>query len=289
MRLERNLDVIAMDKIALGDVSASLSFLGGAIKFMQVHRTLILQGRVSHQEIDTETYAQTVKAVETLASTAVTLHLRATSTACTRALEVLQRTFRARGAYGSEALGGLIDPLIQIIGVFRDEVAGQVLVAVPLAHASLIGQADPIFGHAVDTAFPNASADLAEAGACLALGRATACVFHLMRVMELAVQRVSAELGIANISREWGKLLSDMAKAIEALPKGSHRDAWSESHSLLYHVKQAWRNDVMHPKRTYTIDEAERIFMAVRSYLEQLAAHVDTAEAQQGDAVSESA
>jgi hypothetical protein len=49
------------------------------------------------------------------------------------------------------------------------------------------------------------------------------------------------------------------------------RDAWSESHSHLYHVKQAWRNGTMHPKKTYTQEEAEAVFAAVRVFMRHLA------------------
>jgi HEPN domain-containing protein len=127
------------------------------------------------------------------------------------------------------------------------------------------------FGQAVDKAFPKASEDIAEASLCLLLGRFTASVFHLMRAMEGAVQALSQELEIANVEREWGKLLSDIGTKIEAMPKGDRRNAWSENHSLLYHVKQAWRNDTMHPKQTYTKEEAGRVFSAVQSFMRNLA------------------
>jgi hypothetical protein len=33
--------------------------------------------------------------------------------------------------------------------------------------------------------------------------------------------------------------------------------AYAEAASHLYNVKVAWRNEVMHPKQTYTFEEAE--------------------------------
>ena len=54
------------------------------------------------------------------------------------------------------------------------------------------------------------------------------------------------------------------------MPSGEVRDLWSKSHVHLYHVKQAWRNDVMHPKKTYTEEEAKAAFSAVKSFMHHL-------------------
>jgi HEPN domain-containing protein len=136
--------------------------------------------------------------------------------------------------------------------------------------ASYIEPKEPLFGSHVDNHFPSLAEDIAEAGKCIALGRYTAAVFHLMRSMEGAVQVLSNHLSIPNPSREWGKLLSDIRPKIEAMEKGELRNAWSENFSLLYHVKQAWRNDTMHPKQTYTADQATELFGAVRSFMRDL-------------------
>ena len=127
------------------------------------------------------------------------------------------------------------------------------------------------FGAQVAKKFPKASEDIEEASKCLVFQRPTACVFHLMRAMEVIVQRLAKKLGVANVEKEWGKLLSDIAKAIEAMPKGAKRDRWSEAHTHLYHVKQAWRNDTMHPKQTYTREQAHDVYRAVRIFAAHLA------------------
>lgn len=129
---------------------------------------------------------------------------------------------------------------------------------------------DPAFGPEVEAKYPLAKEDIEEAGKCLAVGRGTACVFHLSRAMESAVQTLSTSLGIPSPEREWGKLLSDMKAKIEAMPAGDLKNRWSENHSLLYHVKQAWRNDVMHPKATYTVEQALEVHQAMRSFMRNL-------------------
>lgn len=129
---------------------------------------------------------------------------------------------------------------------------------------------EPLFGTNVELVFSKASDNISEAGKCFAVGRYTASVFHLMRAMEVAIKILSAELGIVNVEREWGKLLSDMHAKIGDMPKGDRRNQWSEIHANLYHVKQAWRNDTMHPKATYTEEEAREVFDAVRAFMRNL-------------------
>jgi hypothetical protein len=128
-----------------------------------------------------------------------------------------------------------------------------------------------LFGADVDGKFPSAKEDIEHAGKCLAVEQDTATVFHLMRAMESAVGALAAKLSILNPDREWGKLLSDIHVKIERMPKGDDRNAWSECHANLYHVKQAWRHGTMHPKETYTPDQAKEVFQAVRVFMTQLA------------------
>lgn len=135
---------------------------------------------------------------------------------------------------------------------------------------------EDLFGAEVGSKFPLNAEDIESAGKCLALGQPTAAVFHLMRAMEAAVSQLSSSLQIPNPDREWGKLLSDIHRKIESMPKTTDdervtRNNWSESHANLYHVKQAWRNDTMHPKKTYTTEQATEVFEATRVFMRHLA------------------
>ena len=180
----------------------------------------------------------------------------------------------ARGAKSSV----IANWLEQILSRFEAELKGKQMLLLTSDETKRLRAKEPVFGEAVEDAFPSALEDIAEASKCSALGRYTASVFHLMRAMECAVQGLSHALHIQNPEREWGKLLSDMEKKIEAMPKGDARDQWSESHAHLYHVKQAWRNKTMHPKKTYTDEEAHAVFAAVRSFMRHLAPLVTPAE-----------
>jgi len=170
--------------------------------------------------------------------------------------------------------------LDELYNRLRDALEERLFLAVPSELAIFYQQTTPLFGEAVDNAFPGTIVeDVSEAGKCLALGRGTATVFHLMRVLEAAVHRLGEKLGVTvvdkhNADLEWGKILANMKTPIEAMAKGKSKDDWSEAFTMLVHVKQAWRNPTMHPKQTYTAEEAKAIFEAVRVFMRHLASLV---------------
>jgi hypothetical protein len=65
----------------------------------------------------------------------------------------------------------------------ENEVSLRLYFEIPPEKAKFYGDGADPFGVAVGTAFPSVSFDAGEAGKCYALGRNTACVFHLMRVL----------------------------------------------------------------------------------------------------------
>jgi hypothetical protein len=132
-----------------------------------------------------------------------------------------------------------------------------------------------LFGEEVEAKFQKISEDIIEAAKCLALGRYTASVFHLMRVMENAVKTLGTKLSVTvidknNVDIEWGKILANLSGPIEKMPKGDEKEKWSAAHSLLVHVKIAWRNPTMHPKQTYTEEQAKEIFSATRAFMNSM-------------------
>lgn len=141
--------------------------------------------------------------------------------------------------------------------------------------ADLYGLKAP-FGPLVEKKFPAAIEDIEEAANCIAVGQSTASVFHVMRAMEVAVKRMGKKTGTAILEKEWGKILSDIGAYVTALPKTTPREKkrraeWSAAHANLYHVKQAWRNETMHPKKTYTREQAREVFASTKFFLNHLA------------------
>jgi len=158
----------------------------------------------------------------------------------------------------------------------EDELSTVLLMHVPSQVAGYYDDA-PLFGEAVALKFGDAVTDIQEAGKCFALARYTACVFHLMRVMEHSVQYLGKQLGVGLVEeKNWHNILDEVDKAIKNLPVGTgrqkgERNKFSQASAYLRMVKDAWRNDVMHPKGTYTGEEAERVFRNVKDFMVHLA------------------
>lgn len=129
-----------------------------------------------------------------------------------------------------------------------------------------------LLGKGFEDKIDSAREDIAEAGKCLALGRTTATVFHLMRVMELAVQRLAIKLNISintNVD-SWNDIMGRVQTVIKAMPRGDEKATMAACATHLDLVRIAWRNEVMHPKQTYTEEEARDIFNAVKTFAREL-------------------
>jgi len=137
---------------------------------------------------------------------------------------------------------------------------------------------EPIFGPAVSAALTSTLFDIDEAAKCFAVGRYTACVFHLMRVMELGVQRLGETLQVKIDTRNetWHQILLHVNVAIEQMPRKTEEEKaakiqYATCAAHLSNVRIAWRNEVMHPKATYTEDEARDILSHVKTFTRDLA------------------
>jgi len=134
------------------------------------------------------------------------------------------------------------------------------------------------FGAEVANAFPSASFDISEAGGCLAFDRGTACVFHLMRVMEVALRLLGDSLKLPiSTNRTWDSILRKCDQ--ETSKRFADKSAeWmgnevflSGAAAHLRNVKDAWRNPTMHVEAKYTEDEARNVFTQVQSFMRHLA------------------
>jgi hypothetical protein len=129
--------------------------------------------------------------------------------------------------------------------------------------------------------FPSALFDVEEAGKCYAFGRGTACVFHLMRVLELGLRALGASLKDPTLdparNPSWQAILSKGDKEL-LKPIASRRSEWqvdeaffSTAHANLRTVQYAWRNPTMHIERTYTDEEAKEVINSTRAFMRHLA------------------
>ncbi len=133
---------------------------------------------------------------------------------------------------------------------------------------------------AIVNKIPNITTDMEEASKCLAVGRSTATVFHLMRAMEVGVQSFGSKLNVQLVGEKyWQVILDQVNKAIKAMPENTPqekeiRSLYAQTTAHLFNVKVAWRNEVMHPKASYTLEEAEGIFNHVKTFMHHLATEI---------------
>lgn len=164
-----------------------------------------------------------------------------------------------------------------LAGRLRDELESTLCYGIDPSHITYFTTKHR-YGTGVANRFAPAADDIEEAGKCLAFGRATACVFHLMRVLEVGLQALADKLQIS-MEQNWQKLLNSVNGAIKRLPHGTAEEKellskHSAAALFLQQVKDAWRNDVMHPRASYTEEQAQEIDGVTKSLMAKLAEFV---------------
>ena len=162
-----------------------------------------------------------------------------------------------------------------------NEMKEHVYLVIPKESQKLYRQQEQ-FGPKVLRRFRRVVKDLDAACRCLALEEGTASVFHLMRVLEVAVQQFGKKVSLYSVTPltfdfekdTWGSILRDLDSVIKGMPetnrKEKHRkEAFHAIYVSLDHLKRAFRNKTAHPRKlAFTIKEAKRIFSAGHGFLE---------------------
>ena len=163
----------------------------------------------------------------------------------------------------------LSSELEQLFNVIESELESVVFIQIPKSRQGYYEFVGSQLDESVVLNLPAVISDLEEGAKCFALGRHTACVFHLMRVMEMSVQRLGRRLKIKlTQEKNWQNILDQVNKAIKAMNTKTARQKTRQSEygaiaAHLFNVKVAWRNSVMHPKASYTEEEAEEVLRSV--------------------------
>jgi hypothetical protein len=170
----------------------------------------------------------------------------------------------------------------------EDELAGKQLLCLTAKEEDYFNPRVPLFDSNVDAKFAASAAfDIAEAGKCLALGRSTAAVFHLMRTTETGIRATATCLGIPDpvkpAARNWSIVLKTIKAEVDrrngATPAiwsdPADREFFEEVYVSLDAIRNPWRNATMHVENKYTEDEAEHILAAVKGFMKKLASRCD--------------
>ena len=177
----------------------------------------------------------------------------------------------------------LMDQVKVIQGLSKKEIDGKAFFYVPAERIKFFPKVkDPhIFGNSVGVAFPSAMFDIAESGACLALDRGSACVFHLMRALEIGLSVLGSKFGVSLAHTNWAPAIEEIENKIREMHKDpawkslpdckQQQEFYAQAASHFGILKDAWRNYTMHVRGKYTEEEAESIFENVKGFLQKLA------------------
>lgn len=172
------------------------------------------------------------------------------------------------------ALGRYNNFTKELVDRFAAEMRTKLAFTVDSRHAHLLSDDAPLFGEAVESAFPDTQSDIEEASKCLALARPTACVFHLMRAAEGAASILSAHLNGETHQENgeplhFGGLFNQVSSKIEEMPRGPSKDAWLKLKGFMSSLNRGTRTKVAHPGTVYTERQAERIYDLTKSFMEE--------------------
>jgi len=168
----------------------------------------------------------------------------------------------------------------ELRGRIEDELSNILLLHVAPSRADLFGMIKP-FGDTVAKQFPSIGVEIEEAAKCLALERNTACVFHLMRAMEVGLRSLGKALNDPTLdparNPNWETILrrcdAELKKPLkDRSPEWSTDDEFfSAATANLRAVKDAWRNPSMHVGSIYDNERALDVFNAVKAFMRHLA------------------
>lgn len=255
------------------NILSAIGYISAVAASFREKREILQRGDNHQVVLDQETKAWLLLSIQRIAETSESLEMHASSSACRRAHEGNLKVLSSSQALSSRELEYVIRLLEQVVQVFADEMRAQLVFSLPGKHASFFAKETP-FGREVDDAFPTATFDISEASKCRAVGRWTACVMHLMRVLETGLSALSKHYGVETGSN-WNQVLNQIEAKTREVSRSSHgaeAEQWaSEAATHLRFVKNAWRNHAMHHRQTYDEERAVAIFDSSRSFMRHLA------------------
>lgn len=135
-----------------------------------------------------------------------------------------------------------------------------------------------IVGELVMEKFPSIDYDLRQAVRCYTLDANTACVLHLMRVLEVGLKVLAGQFKVDAVN--WQNIINLVEKEIRSIGSDPIRRAadWPDQQAYysaiathFMFLKGAWRNHVVHGTDKYAEDQAREILRNVTGFMKKLA------------------
>ena len=264
-----------MIRIDVHHLLASLTYLAGAHKHLVLMRREAIESqRFGLLEIDR--FREMRECASRLGAIATALDMPAARAATTRLIFNLDKVAPFHICLTSERLTLLVDEITILSSAFQDEMEARLLFAIPSSSGRYFSD-QPLFGEDVEEAFPNIAYDIVEAGKCLALGRWTATVMHLMRVLEAGLDALARQFDVPS-GENWNSTLNAIEGRLREVGRkvdGPDQEKWAaEAGVHLRFIKNAWRNHAMHPLERYDAERAMHIFTNTQSFMQHLALRI---------------
>lgn len=166
-----------------------------------------------------------------------------------------------------------------LVTTLERELSSRIIMFLPERMVGYYDGSKCLFPGAVLDKFGSLQYDMNQAGKCFAFGQHTACVFHLMRVLEIVLRKFAQKLRISPQvfeRKEWGVILNQINNKLKCEPNDSARirkrkDRQKVTSGFLNGVRMAWRNDTIHVRADYDEDGASKVIAAVRLFVEDFA------------------
>jgi hypothetical protein len=143
------------------------------------------------------------------------------------------------------------------------------------------------FGPEVKDRFSRCLPDIGSASRCLAFGLYSACVYHLMGIIQEGINAIAKDLGVpVLLTSTWEAIIGPLDKQLDVKRQGMKKEQWkrvepfySEALSDLRSIKNAWRNPTMHFSRSYDEQDAQKIFDRTEAFMVHLSTRLRQASA----------
>lgn len=191
---------------------------------------------------------------------------------CTERQAVRYRTHLEAGKMKAEEIESASDELMQR---FKDETDALKLFYVPNDKIIFYNRTD-LFGDDFKSNFPTANSEIIEAGNCFAFDRFTACVFHLMRSLEVVLKSLFLGLGLPPLasagSQNWNGILREIRNKLDTDKKIPDWNFYDGGYAFLVAAKNPMRNATMHVDVVYPDEGSVRpVWLATEAFMRHVA------------------
>ncbi len=164
-----------------------------------------------------------------------------------------------------------------------DEMKGELFFHVSSETREFYEPEEP-FGKGISVQIADVNFEMREACTCFALGRNSASVFHLMRVLERGLAVFGKVFGVSLEHTNWEPAIDQISSKIREMGKDptwkscpdwkTQQEFFAQASYYLRDVKNAWRNYTMHARGGYSEKETKALIEDVRPFMGKISERI---------------